>query len=113
MLQMRLQELGYYHGTITGGYYGGTIKAVEAFQRDHGLSIDGAAGQQTQSLLFSAAVDPTPAPSVTLLKAASASPMPTATPISLPSASPLPAATDKATAIPAPTPFAPLPGSVG
>lgn len=58
MLQVRLSELGYYQGTITGGYYGGTIKAVEAFQRDHGLSVDGAAGRQTQSLLFSASVDP-------------------------------------------------------
>ncbi len=62
MLQMRLRELGYYAGSITGGYYGGTIAAVEAFQRDHGLSVDGAAGKQTQSLLFSSAVDPTPVP---------------------------------------------------
>lgn len=62
MLQMRLRELGYYSGSVTGGYYGGTIAAVEAFQRDHGLSVDGAAGKQTQSLLFSSAVDPTPEP---------------------------------------------------
>ena len=55
MLQMRLAELGYYNGTISGGYYGGTIKAVENFQRDHGLTVDGAAGEQTQALLFSAA----------------------------------------------------------
>lgn len=62
MLQTRLTELGYYHGTITGGYYGGTIAAVEAFQRDHGLEVDGAAGEKTQSLLFSSAADPTPMP---------------------------------------------------
>ena len=62
MVQCRLAELGYYTGTITGGYYGGTIAAVEAFQRDHGLSVDGAAGQQTQALLFSEALDPTPTP---------------------------------------------------
>ena len=28
MVQMRLTELGYYTGTVTGGYYGGTIEAV-------------------------------------------------------------------------------------
>ena len=65
MLQMRLTELGYYHGTVTGGYYGGTIAAVEAFQADHGLTVDGAAGKQTQSLLFSDAADPTPQPTPT------------------------------------------------
>ena len=53
MVQMRLAELGYYHGTVTGGYYGGTIKAVEAFQARNGLTVDGAAGQATQSVLFS------------------------------------------------------------
>jgi len=113
MLQMRLRELGYYNGTVTGGYYGGTIKAVEAFQRDHGLTVDGAAGQQTQSLLFSSAVDP--APTETPAPAASPEqsivfvdvPAQTAIPSAAPTATPMP------TAIPAPTPFAPLPGSVG
>ena len=117
MLQMRLRELGYYNGTVTGGYYGGTIKAVEAFQRDHGLAVDGAAGEMTQSLLFSSAVDPTPAPAaapmqiefieipaqVELIEEETAAP--TATPV--PTHTPMP------TAKPAPTPFAPLPGSVG
>lgn len=60
MVQMRLKELGYYTGTVTGGYYGGTIAAVEAFQRANGLSVDGAAGKQTQGLLFSADLDPAP-----------------------------------------------------
>ena len=63
MVQMRLTELGYYHGSVTGGYYGGTIAAVEAFQRDHGLTVDGAAGKQTQSLLFARdEAQPTEAP---------------------------------------------------
>ncbi|MDO5377529.1 MAG: peptidoglycan-binding protein [Clostridia bacterium] len=75
MLQMRLRELGYYSGSITGGYYGGTIAAVEAFQRDYGLSVDGAAGKQTQSLLFSSAVDPTPEPSPTPAPTAEPSPV--------------------------------------
>ena len=62
MVQMRLRELGYYEGTVTGGYYGGTIEAVKAFQRDHGLDVDGAAGAKTQAVLFDPALDPTPAP---------------------------------------------------
>ena len=62
MVQMRLTELGYYTGTVTGGYYGGTIEAVKAFQKDHGLKVDGAAGKQTLSVLFSEKSDPTPEP---------------------------------------------------
>ena len=65
MVQMRLTELGYYHGSVTGGYYGGTIAAVEAFQRDHGLTVDGAAGKQTQSLLFTLSEDEQPAEAAT------------------------------------------------
>lgn len=107
MLQMRLHELGYYNGTITGGYYGGTIKAVESFQRDHGLTVDGAAGKQTQALLFSSSADPTPAPD------------PDAAPTVVPTASPVPAA--KETPLPAAVPMlvpeyvpeAPIADSVG
>ena len=76
MVQMRLRELGYYDGTVTGGYYGGTIEAVTAFQRDHGLKVDGAAGKETQRLLFSAESDPTPEPT----PAPTPSPTPTPTP---------------------------------
>ena len=79
LVQMRLAELGYYRGTITGGYYGGTIEAVKAFQKDHGLKVDGAAGKQTQALLFSEAADPTPAPT----------PEPTPTPRPTPSPDPV------------------------
>ncbi|MCR4706975.1 MAG: peptidoglycan-binding protein [Clostridiales bacterium] len=74
-LQMRLRELGYYDGTVTGGYYGGTIEAVTAFQNDHGLKVDGVAGKQTQKLLFSPESDPTPSPAPT--------PTPTADPLLL------------------------------
>ncbi|MGN0776914.1 MAG: peptidoglycan-binding protein, partial [Candidatus Ventricola sp.] len=83
MLQMRLAELGYYTGTVTGGYYGGTIKAVEAFQRDHGLTVDGAAGKQTQSLLFSRDPDSTPSPTP------APSPTPTPAPTQTPELDPL------------------------
>ncbi len=60
-LQMKLKELGYYTGTVTGGYYGGTQKAVKAYQKDNGLTADGVAGVKTQKLLY-ANVLPTPVP---------------------------------------------------
>jgi len=112
MLQMRLAELGYYSGTITGSYYGGTIRAVEAFQRDHGLTVDGAAGEKTQSLLFSSAVDPVvssedPADtsSPTPEAAHTSTPAPTYTPQPTPTPAP---------AVPtSPTPFIPRADSVG
>ncbi len=80
MVQMRLQELGYYHGTVTGGYYGGTIEAVRAFQKDHGLTVDGAAGRQTQAVLFSPEVGSTPAATPTLLPVMTPQPTPIPTP---------------------------------
>ena len=101
MVQMRLTELGYYHGSVTGGYYGGTIAAVEAFQRDHGLTVDGAAGRQTQALLFSEDLDPTPAPTP--------SPSPTPTPAPRTTDTPTPAPT----ALPTPDIYVPRDGSVG
>ncbi len=51
-LQTKLTTLGYYHGTISGGYYGGTIAAVQAFQRDAGLGTDGVAGPITLRELY-------------------------------------------------------------
>lgn len=51
-LQCRLAELGYYGGSITGGYYSGTIEAVKAFQRDHNLSPDGKAGKKTLEAVY-------------------------------------------------------------
>ena len=104
MLQMRLRKLGYYSGTVTGGYYGGTIKAVEAFQRDHGLTVDGAAGRQTQSLLFSA--DPTPPPQA----ADTPAPTPAATPTPSPSPTPQPTAP---MVVPEYVPRTPVEDSVG
>ena len=110
MLQMRLKELGYYNGTVTGGYYGGTIKAVEAFQRDHGLAVDGAAGEKTQALLFSSSVDPI-AEETTHTSALAAEPTlpPTATP--MPERTPLPAGAPML--VPEYVPRAPLEDSVG
>ena len=111
MVQMRLAELGYYHGTVTGGYYGGTIAAVEAFQRDHGLTVDGAAGKQTQALLFSETLDPTPEPTATPTATPTPTPAPTRAPTAAPLTTALPAA--KPTALPTPEIYVPKDGSVG
>ncbi|MBQ2834395.1 MAG: peptidoglycan-binding protein [Clostridia bacterium] len=46
-LQAALDELGYYHGTVTGRYGNLTKEAVRRFQRAHGLSSDGVAGPIT------------------------------------------------------------------
>jgi hypothetical protein len=63
-LQMKLKEMGYYPGTVTGGYYGGTQKAVKAYQKDYGLTADGVAGIKTQNLLYGDVL-PSPTPEVT------------------------------------------------
>jgi peptidoglycan hydrolase-like protein with peptidoglycan-binding domain len=76
-LQMKLTELGYYNGTVTGGYYGGTVNAVKAYQKDNGLKADGIAGEVTQNTIY-ASVLATPAP------AATPEPSPTADPNSVP-----------------------------
>ena len=120
MLQMRLTELGYYHGSITGGYYGGTIQAVKDFQSDYGLTVDGAAGKQTQALLFSAAVnltaaqpEGTSAPETPVFE----TPVPE-TPVPetpCPTDTPAPTSTPLPTFTPTPDPalFVPLEDSVG
>ncbi len=52
-LQTRLQELGYYISRQDGVYLSDDITAVRAFQSANRLKIDGKAGYQTQSLLYS------------------------------------------------------------
>ncbi|MDO5143642.1 MAG: peptidoglycan-binding protein [bacterium] len=52
-LQRRLQELGYYTGTIDGDFGSSTEKAVKAFQRMNGLTVDGKVGEQTWKVLNS------------------------------------------------------------
>ena len=110
MVQMRLTELGYYHGSITGGYYGGTIQAVKDFQRDHGLTVDGAAGKQTQALLFSSAVGQTAAPVIEETPAPD-TPAPTEAPTLTPEPSPTPLPTFTPT--PDPALYVPIQDSVG
>lgn len=77
-LQMKLKEMGFYNGTVTGQYREGTQKAVKAYQRARGLSVDGNAGKKTLNVLYQEVIEanatPTPLPSPTL----SATPAPAA-----------------------------------
>ncbi len=63
-LQMKLKELGFYTGTVTGQYREGTQKAVKAYQKSRGLSQDGQAGKKTLNVLYQEVIDAnaTPAP---------------------------------------------------
>jgi len=82
-LQCKLKELGYYTGTVTGSYYGGTTKAVKAYQKDHGISADGVAGVRTLESIYAdvlAANTPTPSPD----PEQTPSPAPTMTPMPTP-----------------------------
>lgn len=61
-LQTRLDELGYPIGALDGAYGVATATAVRAFQRDHGLEVDGVVGPRTRSAL--AGAQPGEGPSV-------------------------------------------------
>lgn len=70
-VQSRLQELGYYTGSLDGKYGSGTMAAVKAFQANNGLTQDGLAGSSTFAKLFSTSAvgagssGSTPAPDTT------------------------------------------------
>ncbi len=51
-LQTRLKELGYLTGSVDGNYGQQTKQAVEHFQRNNGLKVDGIAGKNTQQVMF-------------------------------------------------------------
>jgi len=64
-LQMKLKELGYYTGTVTGTYYSGTQSAVKKFQRAADIYPSGEADVKTLEALYAdilSANTPTPAP---------------------------------------------------
>ena len=76
LIQQRLIDLGYLNGKVDGVFGSASQKALEAFQTKHGLKVDGAAGPDTYTILFSynalsADAVPTPAPTS----------VPTATPV--------------------------------
>lgn len=101
-LQQRLTALGYYSGTITGGYYQGTSDAVKAFQKTAGLSADGAAGPLTQEALYAIPITVTPAPFSTLVQDTPAPQLHTPGPA--PAPTPIPIHDTPVMAEPTPTP---------
>lgn len=50
-LQRQLKKLDYYHDSIDGDFGPFTYKAVEAFQKDHHLAVDGIVGPNTRQAL--------------------------------------------------------------
>jgi hypothetical protein len=96
-LQMKLAELGYYKGTVTGTYLGGTQSAVKAYQRASGIYPDGKAGDKTLNALYAAVLStPTPMPADTPVPI----PTPTLPPTPIPTPSPTPSGTPPPTATP-------------
>ncbi len=63
LLQEALINLGYLTGTADGNYGDQTEAAVRAFQRVNGLTVDGTAGPQTQTKLYSMEAKEAPADS--------------------------------------------------
>ena len=59
-LQQKLKALGYNVGDIDSSFGPQTRKAVQAFQKDNNLEVDGSVGPATRSKLNSAKVDPKP-----------------------------------------------------
>jgi peptidoglycan hydrolase-like protein with peptidoglycan-binding domain len=50
-LQQSLAEAGYYHGEVDGVYGPGTVDAVEALQKAHGLPVTGTVDKATDAAL--------------------------------------------------------------
>ena len=67
-MQVALTELGYLKGASDGNFGTGTKTAVEAFQKDNGLDVDGIAGAKTLEKLYSL-VTVTPPPDGTVTAA--------------------------------------------
>ena len=68
LMQVALTELGYLKGASDGNFGTGTKTAVEAFQKDNGLDVDGIAGAKTLEKLYSL-VTVTPPPDGTVTAA--------------------------------------------
>lgn len=51
LLQRRLQQWGYYRGSVDGVYGSRTAQAVKNFQRKNGLTVDGVVGGRTWAAL--------------------------------------------------------------
>ena len=68
-LQEKLIELGFLKSRADGRYGSQTKAAVSAFQKMYGLTVDGVAGNETQTLLFSEGPLSTPTPGPTVIPA--------------------------------------------
>jgi len=98
-LQMKLKELGYYTGTVTGTFLAGTQKAVKAYQKANGIYPNGEANEKTlQSIYADVLATATPNAEVTPTPTFSPSPTPTKAPTATPSPTPSPSATPRETA---------------
>jgi len=49
--QLRLRQMGYYHGPVDGEFGRGSRRALVRFQRDHRLAVTGWLDVQTQRAL--------------------------------------------------------------
>lgn len=50
-IQTRLKQWGYFNGPVTGNYGPQTTEAVKAFQKSHGIPVDGVANAKTLELI--------------------------------------------------------------
>jgi len=64
-LQQRLKELGYLKGSADGDFGDATEAAVKAFQAQHGLAVDGKAGPNTLSKIYSSTAKKAPTTTAT------------------------------------------------
>lgn len=107
-MQEKLIAYGYLQGEADGAYGNQTRRAVEAFQYQHGLSVDGIAGRNTLTVLYESdeirmapQAEPTPTPTVTSQLSVARTAEPTASPT--PEAGFVPVTTLQPTHTPAPT----------
>jgi len=107
-MQEKLIAYGYLQGEADGAYGNQTRRAVEAFQYQHGLSVDGIAGRNTLTVLYESdeirmapQAEPTPTPTATSQLSVARTAEPTASPT--PEASFVPVTTIQPTHTPAPT----------
>ncbi|MCI5956611.1 MAG: peptidoglycan-binding protein [Clostridiales bacterium] len=136
-MQEKLAQYGYYEGELDGRFGNQTRRAVEAFQYQHGLSVDGIAGERTLTVLYEsgevrmapsketpapqetaslrAALTPTPPAEETVAPAGTFAPVETVAPTqaTAPTESPAPTSSPTPTAAPTQTPvpeFLPMEG---
>ncbi len=74
LLQKRLAELGYYQKTVVDIFGNGTYNAVRAFEKAHGLKVNGIASSQDQQLVFSTDAKVYEKPATTVSHSNSSSP---------------------------------------